>query len=160
MKFTWTLCTSHLGLHGGFPGGTVVRNSPASAGDVKKCEFIPWVRKIPWRRAWQSTPVFLPGKSHRQSRLAGCCPWGLKGSDMTEWLSMHARASSSYVPLWLTWATVEELDEQCARPSNYFYTLRLFSPTKNFRCLNINWVWEPLGGFTKQDSLELSLGKE
>ena len=33
------------------------------------------VGKIPWRRVWQPTPVFLPGKSHRQRSLAGYCPW-------------------------------------------------------------------------------------
>jgi len=35
----------------------------------------PWVRKIPWRRKWQHTPVFLPGKFHRQRSLAGYSPW-------------------------------------------------------------------------------------
>ena len=44
----------------------------------------PWVEKIPWRRKWQSTPVFLPGKSHRQGSLASYNLWGGKGSDMTE----------------------------------------------------------------------------
>jgi len=38
--------------------------------------FYPWVRKIPWRRKWQPTSVFLPGKSHGQRRLAGYSPWG------------------------------------------------------------------------------------
>ena len=38
----------------------------------------PWVRKIPWRRKWQRTPVFLPGKSHGQRSLAGYSPWGLR----------------------------------------------------------------------------------
>ena len=33
--------------------------------------FYPWVRKIPWRRKWQVTPVFLPGESHGQRSLAG-----------------------------------------------------------------------------------------
>ena len=42
------------------------------------------------RRAWQPTPVFLPGESHGQSSLAGCSPWGHKESDTTQWLSMHA----------------------------------------------------------------------
>ena len=42
--------------------------------------FDPWVRKIPWRRKWQPTPVFLPGKSHGQRDLEGCSPWGLKKS--------------------------------------------------------------------------------
>ena len=37
----------------------------------KRCGFDPWVRKILWRRKWQSTPVFLPGKSHGQRRLKG-----------------------------------------------------------------------------------------
>ena len=37
-----------------------------------------------WRRKWQPTPVFLPGKFHRQRSLAGCSPWGHKESDMTE----------------------------------------------------------------------------
>ena len=48
------------------------KNLPANARDVKRHRFDPWVGKIPWRRAWQPTPVFLPGKSHRQRRLAGC----------------------------------------------------------------------------------------
>ena len=40
--------------------------------------FYPWVRKTPWRRKWQPTPVFLPGKSHGQRSLAGFSPWGCK----------------------------------------------------------------------------------
>ena len=38
----------------------------------------PSIGKIPWRRNWQSTPVFLPGKSHGQRSLAGYSPWGCK----------------------------------------------------------------------------------
>ena len=38
--------------------------------------FNPWVRKIPWRRKWLPTPVFLPGKSYGQGSLAGHSPWG------------------------------------------------------------------------------------
>ena len=44
----------------------------------RRCGFNPWVRKIPWRRKWQPTPVFLPGKSHRQRNLVGHSPWGRK----------------------------------------------------------------------------------
>jgi len=58
----------------------------------RRCRFNPWVRKIPWRRNWQPTPIFLPGKSHEQS-LAGYSLWGHKESDMTEQLSMHACAT-------------------------------------------------------------------
>ena len=45
--------------------------------------------KIPWRREWLSTPVFLPGKSHRQRSLVGCSPWGHKESDTTEQPPLH-----------------------------------------------------------------------
>ena len=50
-----------------------------------------WVRKIPWRKKWQSTPVCLPGESHGQSSLAGCSPWGHKELDMTEQLTTPTR---------------------------------------------------------------------
>ena len=45
--------------------------------------FDPSVGKIPWRRTWQSTPVFLPGESHGQRSQAGYSPWGAKELDMT-----------------------------------------------------------------------------
>ena len=49
--------------------------------------FNPWVGKISWRRKWQPTPVFFPGKSHERKSLVGYSPWGHKKSDMTEQLS-------------------------------------------------------------------------
>ena len=52
--------------------------------------FNPWVGKIPWRRKWQPTPVFLPGKSHGWRSLAGYIPWGCKELDTTEQLHFHA----------------------------------------------------------------------
>ena len=45
------------------------------------------VRKIPWRRAWQPTPVFLPVESLGQRRLVGYSLWGHKESDTTEQVS-------------------------------------------------------------------------
>ena len=50
----------------------------------KRPGFNRWVRKIVWRRKWQSTPVLLPGKSHGQRRLVGYSSWGHKDSDTTE----------------------------------------------------------------------------
>ena len=50
-----------------------------------------WVWKIPWRRAWQPTPVFLPGESHEQRSQAGYSPCGSKESDTAEY-----RRESSY----------------------------------------------------------------
>ena len=44
----------------------VVKNLPANAGDAREAKFDPWVGKIPWRRAWQPTPVFLPENFYGQ----------------------------------------------------------------------------------------------
>ena len=54
----------------------VVKNLPANAGDHKRHRFDPWIRKIPWSRKWQPTPIFLPGESHGQRSLLGYSPWG------------------------------------------------------------------------------------
>ena len=48
------------------------------ACQFRRLGFNPWVRKIPWRRKWQWTPVFLPGESHGQRSLVGYSPWGHK----------------------------------------------------------------------------------
>jgi len=50
---------------------------------LKRVGFNPWVGKIPWKRAWLPTPVFLPGESHGQRSLESCGPWGHKESDTT-----------------------------------------------------------------------------
>jgi len=52
----------------------VVKNPPVNARRCKRCGFDPWVGRIPWRRAWQPTPVFLPGESHGKRSLAGYSP--------------------------------------------------------------------------------------
>ena len=44
----------------------------------RRCRFDPWIRKISWRRKWQPTSVFLPGKSHIQRSLVGYSQWGVK----------------------------------------------------------------------------------
>ena len=49
---------------------------------------IPGVGKIPWRREWHPTPVFLPGESQGQRSLVGYNPWGHRVSDRTEWLTL------------------------------------------------------------------------
>ena len=52
----------------------MVKNLPANAGDVRDVASIPGSGRFPWRRAWQPTPVFLPGESHGQRSLAGHSP--------------------------------------------------------------------------------------
>ena len=68
----------------GFPGGTCGKEPSCQCRRRKRRRFNPWVGKIPWRMAWQPTPVFLPGESHGQRSLAGYSPWGHKESDTTE----------------------------------------------------------------------------
>ena len=55
----------------------------------KRPRFNPWLGKIPWRREWLPTPVFLPGEFHEWRSLVGYNPWGCRESDITEQLSMH-----------------------------------------------------------------------
>ena len=57
-----------------------VKNLPAG----RRHGFHPWVRKIPWRRAWHPTPVFLPGESHGQRGLVDHSPWGHEESHSLE----------------------------------------------------------------------------
>ena len=57
-----------------------VKNPPA----MQETGFDLWVRKIPWRREWLPTQVFLPGEFHRQRRLVGYTPWGRRESDTME----------------------------------------------------------------------------
>ena len=52
--------------------------------ETQRRGFDPWVGKIPWRRKWQPSPVFLYGKSHGQRILAGYSPRDHKESDTTE----------------------------------------------------------------------------
>ena len=63
----------------------MVKNLPPNALDGKKHGFDPWVRKSPWKRKRQPTPVYLLGKSHSQRNLAGYSSWGGKESDTIEY---------------------------------------------------------------------------
>ena len=55
-----------------------------SACQCRRRRLDSWVGRIPWRRKWQPTPIFLPGKSHGQRSLAGYSPWGCEreGQDL------------------------------------------------------------------------------
>ena len=57
-------------------------------GDAGRLRFSPSIRKIPWRREWLPTPVFLPGEFHGQRSLEGYTPWGHKESDATNTLNI------------------------------------------------------------------------
>ena len=59
----------------GFSGGAVVEGSACQWRRCRRTEFDPWLGKIPCKRKWQPTPVFLPEKSHGQRSLAGYSQW-------------------------------------------------------------------------------------
>ena len=76
------LCWSMADLGVGFPGGS---------GICLQCRgprFNLWVGKIPWRREWLPTQVFLPGEFHGQRSVAGYSPWGCKELRTAEWLTL------------------------------------------------------------------------
>ena len=102
----------------------------------KRHGFNPWLRKIPWSRKWQPTPVFLPGKPHRQSSGVGYSPWGCKESDTTEWLSTHTTYSilTDYL---CSWSSYFPFFSSCIVP---------LEPPLCVLCGNHNtaaWTWAP-----------------
>ena len=74
----------------GFLGSSDSKESACSTGNP------PWIREIPWRRKWQPTPVFLPGKSHGWRSPADYSPWGHKESDATEQLHFLPTPSQTH----------------------------------------------------------------
>ena len=81
--------TIFYAVWGAFPAGTSSKEPSCQCKRRKRRWLNPWVGKIPWSRAWQPTPVFLPGESHGQGSLVGYSPWVHTESDMTEatWLA-------------------------------------------------------------------------
>ena len=77
----------------GFPGGASGKEPTCQCRRLKRHGFISQVGRIPWRRVWQPTPVFLPGESHGQRSLAGFSPQGRKESDTTE-ATQHTRLTA------------------------------------------------------------------
>ena len=78
----WTVTEQQQRLKG-FTGSSEDKESTYNAG---RPGFNPWIRKIPWKREWQPTPVFLPWEFHGQRSLVDPSPCGHRESDMTEWL--------------------------------------------------------------------------
>ena len=91
LSVLWLLPWRLLDMQGwiyslGFPDGLDVKHPPA----MQETGIYPWVGKIPWRRKWQPTPVFLPGESHGQRSLTGYSTWSQRvGHDWeTNWWRM------------------------------------------------------------------------
>ena len=97
------------GTERGFPGGTSGKEPTCQCPRCRRCGFDPWAGKIPWRRAWQATPVFLPGTSNGLRSRLGCSPWGhrvgldwrdlaLKGIETSEQTNRKTGSSPSSPP--------------------------------------------------------------
>jgi len=84
----WQVDSLPAELPGKPPVGTSGEESACQCRRHRECRFDLWVGRILWRRKWQPTPVFLPGKFHGQRSLAGYSPWTCRESDTIE----HARA--------------------------------------------------------------------
>ena len=86
--------------------------------------FDPWVRKIPWRRKWQPTPVFLPGKFHGQSCRAGYSP--------KSWTRLNTAQSRS-----------ARVSKPRIRTSVLFSASLVAQMVKNLPTMQETWVWSP-----------------
>ena len=87
----------------------------SGSSDGKESGFDPWVGKIPWRKKWLLTPLFLPGEFHRQRSLVGYSSWGCKECHMYTYLIVYILSEVvlnhfSYVWLFVTlWTVVHNL---------------------------------------------------
>ena len=87
---SYPMCTCSPRGPWGSPGGTSSKEPTCQCRRHKRLRLDPWVRKIPWRRKWQPTPVFFPGESCGQRILGGYSPWGQKESDMiVDWAQIQ-----------------------------------------------------------------------
>ena len=108
-----------LPLEMSFPGGSVVKNPPG----MQEPWVDPWVRKVPWKKAWQPTLVFLLRKSHGHRSLAGYSPWGWKGSNMTESTEHIRTTRKKYI-----YRYTNKVNESCSVVSDSLWLHGLYSP--------------------------------
>ena len=133
-----------------FPGGASAKEHTCQYRRHKRHGFSPWVRKIPWRRAWQPIAALLPGESHGQRSLVGYSPRGHRESDTTEatWHTHAIRVTSLFPRRGFPGGLVVKNLLQCQRPG--------FDPWVG----EIPWrrAWQPTsiflpGDFHEQKSL-------
>ena len=91
----------------GFRGGTSGKNFTCQCRRCKSHRFYAWVWKIPWRRKWQPTPIFLPGESHGQRSLVGS--QGCRESDRTGRITHTHTHTHTHTLIWLIWKICKEV---------------------------------------------------
>ena len=102
----------------------------------QRLEFNSWVGKFPWRRAWQPTPVFMPGESHGQRSLAGYGPWGSQHV-RHNWATEHAHDTEKHS---VTQSVASQITNQCPQHhvSSLFYGFSSLAHCKP-RCSPTLW---------------------
>ena len=127
-----------------------LKNLPANA---KRRGFDPWVRKIPWRRAGQPTPVFLPGESHGQRSLAGsqpssfrfshhhCCGLNHPDKNGTTILD-YPRPSNPAATIQFQWSFLPNLSDTLPWSTlpTLFLPWAITPPLDPYSRLNVLWV--------------------
>ena len=121
-----------------FPGGSEVKASACVCLQCGRAGLDPWVGKIPWRRKWQPTPVFLAGESHGWRSLVGYSPWGRKQSDTTEQLTLSLNAIAFLSASRLMACVSVSLTEPCARGKHTEHYLSFLCPHS---CTLRGWQW-------------------
>ena len=110
---------------------------------IRRHEFNPSVGKIPWRRKWQLTLVFLPGESHGQRSLTGYSSWGHKESDTTERLHCNfnftlsrddSHIFNSTQALWSTFPSLSPVPTQSPPPQSQQGQAQHLLPTPSHAC--------------------------
>ena len=114
-------------------GGASGKGSTHQCSRCKRYRFDPWVAKIPWRRKWQPTPVFLPRKSHGQMSLVGYSPKGLQriGHNWMTW--GHIIYTLRFISLFHT--NMNELNV-CME---YVFFLYFKAKTEKRRAYSVSW---------------------
>ena len=145
-----------------------------SACQCRRYGFHPWVRKIPWSRKWQPTPVFLPGELHGQRSLLGYSPWGGKESDMTEHVCVcthtHTHTHTHLLPLCCGWQSPENIARRSQNSSQeswmdddrVLYTKKYSNPcayTKAFSFILTTYMSSPVSLIRKSFSIEWHRGQ-
>ena len=115
----------------GFPGGTVVKNLPANAGDTEEARLLPGMRRSPGVGNGHPLQYSLSGKVHGQRSLVGCSPWDLKELDMTE-NKIHARDDDDFFLILMTPINYS-LDSVNCCPNSMPYS-PLLTPLHEYTC--------------------------
>ena len=112
------------------------KKSAFNARDIGEAGFNPWVREIPWRRKWQTLPVFLPEKSHEQRSLACFSSMWIKNFQIYK-LGLEKEEEPEII------ANIHWIREKARELEKNIY-LCFIDYTKAFDCVNHTKLWEIL----------------